>query len=340
MSVLVSIVMSVYNGEKYLRQSIESILNQTYKNIEFIIVNDGSVDLSLQIINKYAEQDKRIKVINNVKNKGLIYSLNKGIDEATGKYIARMDADDISVESRIEEQVNFMESNKDIALSGTAHSIFLDGKEFIRSNTTAIIDYELIRVKSLFQCSFVHPSVIMRRDIIQKNNFRYKEDYKHAEDFGLWSEIIPKYKVSNIDKPLLRYRIVKNSITRSANKDIIQRKNVLKKIYYNSLKCFSEKVSEDDLDIHFEIAMIQNIKECKFTLKDKLEYLDNLSESIDSKYIKKICAEQYLKNCIYQGKYKDFNNSKFNTSLNINKFSFYKKYCFELAKKIVKKSYK
>ncbi|WP_270558612.1 glycosyltransferase family 2 protein, partial [Clostridium perfringens] len=258
MNPLVSVVMSVYNGEKYLNESIESILNQTYKNFEFIIINDGSTDKSLKIIENYSIKDKRIILIDNIVNKGLIYSLNKGIEKSKGKYIVRMDADDISLENRIKEQVKFMEENKEIALSGTAQTIFLDGAKILRKKMSVLTKHDSIKSNSMFDCSFVHPSIIMRSSIIKKENFRYKEKYKYAEDFGLWSEIIPKYKVANINKQLIKYRLVKNSITREANKNMKQREEVFKKIfknYFNELGLIEYKLNED---IHYEISMIQN----------------------------------------------------------------------------------
>src|SRR4051812_19112608 len=106
---LVSVLMPVYNAEKHLQEAMESILNQSYTHFEFVIINDGSEDRSASIINSY--QDKRIKLIVNQENKGLIYSLNYGISQCTGKYIVRMDADDISLKERIYEQVQFMESH-------------------------------------------------------------------------------------------------------------------------------------------------------------------------------------------------------------------------------------
>lgn len=114
----VSVIMSVYNSEKYLEDSIKSILNQSFKDFEFIIVNDCSNDNSLKIINKYKENDVRIRLINNSKKINLANSLNKCLKVAKGKYIARMDADDISIKNRLEIQYNFMEENEDIFLCG------------------------------------------------------------------------------------------------------------------------------------------------------------------------------------------------------------------------------
>ncbi|WP_244834814.1 glycosyltransferase family 2 protein [Clostridium sp. BJN0001] len=111
MNFKVSVIMPVFNAEKYLEESIKSVLNQTYKNFEFIIINDGSTDSSLSIINKFKSMDNRIRVIDQ-KNNGIVYSLNKGISTAKGKYIARMDADDISLPNRIKNQVKYMETNQ------------------------------------------------------------------------------------------------------------------------------------------------------------------------------------------------------------------------------------
>lgn len=114
----VSVVMPVYNSEKYLKESIESILNQSYSDLEFIIINDGSTDNSFKIIKEYAKLDKRINVISR-ENKGIVYSLNEAIRLAKGEYIARMDADDISAPKRIEKQISFLKSHRDIDILGT-----------------------------------------------------------------------------------------------------------------------------------------------------------------------------------------------------------------------------
>ena len=120
---LISVVMSVFNTEMYLNKSIESILKQSYKNFEFIIIDDGSTDSSLSIILNYMKKDKRMVLISR-ENKGLPYSLNEGIDKSIGKYIARMDADDISLSTRLAEQIEFMEKNNEIGIVGTWIEIF------------------------------------------------------------------------------------------------------------------------------------------------------------------------------------------------------------------------
>lgn len=340
MSPLVSVIMSVYNAEKYIEESIESVLNQTYTNLEFIIINDGSSDSSLDKIKKYLDKDERIVLINNLKNKGLIFSLNKGIEVSNGKYIARMDADDISLKNRIEEQVEFMEKNEEIVLSGTAHTVFLDGLPFINKDMKVLTEYEDIKVNSIFDCSFVHPSIIMRSDIIKKENFKYKEEYKHAEDFGLWTEIMLKYKVSNINKPLIKYRIVKGSVTRQANRNINQRELVFKKIYKNYLKGLNINLKSKDLDMHYSISMIQNILPNKYNINEKLIYLNYLKNQFESKELRRICAQQFLKNCLYQSNYKMYRKSDYYNIIPISRIEFIKQKNICNVKQLIKKMYK
>lgn len=340
MECVVSVIMAVFNGEKYLEEAILSILNQTYSNIELIIINDGSTDRSKEIIKSYLLKDKRIVLIDNVENKGLIYSLNKGIENAKGKYIARMDADDISLKERLQKQVKFMEENNDIVLSGTAHTIFLDDYEYISRNMNVLTDYEMIKAHSIFECSFVHPSIIMRSDIIKKERYKYKEKYKHAEDFGLWTEILARYKASNINEPLIKYRIVKNSVTRKANKNIEERRKVFKEIFKQYLNALEFKVSNLELDIHFEIANIQNIDSFEYSLKEKEEYLIKISENINLKMINNICAMQLFKNCLYHKDFNYYKSSPLSKFYNVSKIAYLINLQIIHIKKAIKRRYK
>lgn len=221
----VSIIMSVYNAELYLKESIESILNQTYKNIEFIIINDGSSDKSLEIIKSY--KDNRIILLDNIQNRGLIYSLNIGIDKATGEYIARMDADDISLFNRIEEQVKFMQNNPKIDISGSNAICFGDKiKPYKRIMPKKSQD---IKSSLLTLTPFIHPSIIVKSKIMKENKYDLK--YNGLEDFELWVRILKKYKGWNLQKVLLKYRILDTSITRVEEKKYKERFTLLNKVY-------------------------------------------------------------------------------------------------------------
>lgn len=205
--------MSVYNGEKYLAESIESILAQTYKDFECIIINNGSTDSSLSIMQEYAEKDSRIKLASE-ERKGLVYALNTGLQLAQGSYIARMDADDIAYADRFEKQLKCMEG-QDIVLCGTWANIIDEGGKI-----TGSIDYlprtSRIRTFALLHNPFIHPSVMIRKDILQKVG-GYHPFFKHIEDYELWTRIVFKYKTDNLQEPLLRYRVHGSQITKKNN---------------------------------------------------------------------------------------------------------------------------
>ncbi|MGR9522915.1 glycosyltransferase family 2 protein [Priestia megaterium] len=197
---LVTVLMPVYNGQKYLAEAIESILNQTYQNFEFIIIDDGSTDKSKEIIQTY--NDARIKLICNPTNLKLIATLNKGIKLSSGKYIARMDCDDVSLPTRLEEQIKFLEENPDIILCGTGVRII--GKTLVR--TIPITGWENVKYKLAINNCISHPTVMMRAQVLKKENIEYDLNYPHAEDYELWQRLSRKYKLDNISKPLLKYR--------------------------------------------------------------------------------------------------------------------------------------
>jgi len=198
---LVSIIMPVYNGERYLEKAIESILVQTYTNFEFIIVDDGSVDNSKKIVEN--STDHRIIHLVNEENKGLAFCINRGIKISKGKYILRMDADDISLPTRIEEQVVFMENNLNIGISGTWMKFFGSSNYLEKYPVCS----EECLIQLLFDVPLGHPSVIMRKSLIDEHNLYYNEELlTYGEDYDLWCRFSKHTKISNIPKPLLLYR--------------------------------------------------------------------------------------------------------------------------------------
>ncbi len=206
---IVSVVMSVYNGEKYLHEAIESILNQTFKDFEFIIINDGSTDNSAEIIKSF--KDSRIVLIQQ-ENRGLASALNKGIEVAKGKYIARMDADDICMPERLRLQVDYMESHgKCVLLSGAVEYIDEDGKSlYMRRLPTE--DYEIKKGLPL-SCLIIHPASFFRKEDFLKTNGYIEEVIQHIEDILLWNEFANLGNFSNIETTILKYRVCPGSIT-------------------------------------------------------------------------------------------------------------------------------
>jgi glycosyltransferase involved in cell wall biosynthesis len=205
----VSVVMPVYNGEPYLREAIESILNQTFTDFEFIIVNDGSTDRTAEILTTYAAQDHRIRLVRNERNLGLIKTLNKGGALAQGKYIARHDADDISLPERLARQVDYLEQHPEVGILGTAYyRMFTDGQHSLRQ--PPLTDTE-IRWRLLFGNIWCHPSMMFRRHLLTKGEPIYN-NFFHAEDYELWLRLLKRTRAATLPVPLVEYRVHERSI--------------------------------------------------------------------------------------------------------------------------------
>ena len=209
MSPNVSVIMSVYNGEKYLREAIDSILNQTFTDFEFIIINDGSTDGTREILESYS--DSRIRLIHQ-ENIGLTKSLNRGLKLARGEYIARQDADDVSYPERLSYQVVFIEKRPDVVLVGT-HASFIDqrGTEFSVWRPPAT--HDAIRKQMLKGNSFCHGSVIFRKECLNTVG-SYREQFRYTQDYDLWFRISDQYEVANIERILYKFRRNSHTISR------------------------------------------------------------------------------------------------------------------------------
>lgn len=204
---LISVLMPVYNAEEYMEESIKSILSQTFKDFEFIIINDGSKDSSLSLLRKYKKKDKRIIILDNKKNLGLHISLNRGLSIAKGKYIARMDADDISLQKRFEIQFNYIEKNKNIFLVGGSAIVINEEGEKIGSLLKGD-NPKRIGKKLLKSNPFVHPSIMFRNT----GEFFYRDKFVCSEDYDLYLRMLSEGKaLANINDFLIKYRISKNS---------------------------------------------------------------------------------------------------------------------------------
>ncbi len=203
--------MSVYNGEKFLKEAIDSVLNQTYTDFEFIIYNDCSTDNSSKIIESYC--DKRIVLINNEQNRGLTVNLHDGMNKATSKYIARMDADDICMPDRFQNQLNFLEANPDISILGSS-VIFFDeyGTEILG---TQPLTHDEIIVELLLGYTMMHPSVMMRLSDFKKHNLNYNPHFRYSQDFDLWVRVSRILKMANLSKPLIKMREHSSKISRA-----------------------------------------------------------------------------------------------------------------------------
>lgn len=237
----ISVLMPVYNGEKYLREAIDSILNQTYTNFEFIIINDGSTDTTEEIILSY--EDERILYIKNEENLRLIRTLNKGLDLAKGKYIARMDADDISLPSRLEKQVKFMEKNPEVGLCGTFLKTIGNREDTVSFHT----DDNNIRFRLLFSTYLRHPSVMIKSEIIKKYDLKYNSDYLHVEDHKMWIDISKHTQLAIIPNFLLKYRVHDENISVKFQQVQAKTESKIRKEQLQELKI---EVNESQLKIY------------------------------------------------------------------------------------------
>ncbi len=207
---VISVVMSVYNGQKYLRESIDSILEQTYKNFEFIIINDGSEDNSLDILLEYEARDPRITIVNQ-NNIGLTRSLNRGIKLAASEYIARQDADDISLPTRLEKQLNFMENHPEVAVVGCLGDFFnVDG--VLRAVRDPKHSREGMKRHLASKNLFMHGSAMMRKSCLAKVGF-YREFFRHSQDYDLWLRLSQYFDIDVLPENLYQYRVTLEAIS-------------------------------------------------------------------------------------------------------------------------------
>ena len=201
----VSIIMGVYNGSRYIRDSIDSIINQTYKNWEFIICDDCSSDNTIDIIQEYMKNDSRIKLIKNDKNIGLAATLNKCLGQCTGEYIARQDDDDISLPERLEKQVKFLEQNTQYDLVGSrAYLIDKDNNIWGKSKLPT---EKPESINLLHGPCFIHPTIMIRKIVIDELN-GYNEKALRVEDYDLWFRFFANnFKAFNMQESLIKYRL-------------------------------------------------------------------------------------------------------------------------------------
>jgi len=209
-----SVVMPLYNAARYLRPALESILNQTYTDFEFIIVDDCSTDETPAILDSYP--DPRIVRLRNPQNLGIVGALNRGLDAARGQYIARMDGDDIALPERFAQQVAWLDAHPNVGLLGTLCRIFTETGEWPCSwcelpgmRCTPVY----MRWALLWRTAIQHPTAMMRRSVMDAHRLRYDPRYETAEDFDLWTRFARVCDVEVLPRALLRYRVNPSSIT-------------------------------------------------------------------------------------------------------------------------------
>jgi glycosyltransferase involved in cell wall biosynthesis len=255
----VSILMPVYNAEPYLSEAIQSMLNQTYADFELIILDDCSTDRSAEVVQTFS--DARIVYHRNEVNSGLANNLNTGLKLATGKYIARMDGDDISLPHRLQTQVDFLESHPDIDLCSCAMQMFgADNQLWIRDR-----DPEQVKITMMFYSAVLHASSVFRRDVFEKNNLYYKQETFPAEDYDLWARAAFFCRMVNLPDVMYLYRMHRTQVTSTDPRSAEKCREIQIRYLSKALPVLSEKEIVDFVDgfIAYKISEIAEIKVVK-----------------------------------------------------------------------------
>jgi glycosyltransferase involved in cell wall biosynthesis len=202
--------MPVHNGAQYLRESVESILGQTFRDFELLVINDGSTDDTADIVASFG--DPRIRLLHNETNLGLIATLNRGLDESRGDFIARMDHDDVSLPQRLERLLQFFTAHPSVGICGSSYIPF--GQADLSSfRGRCPTDPARIHAALLFNSPLGHPTVMMRRAALERHGLRYRQDFVHAEDYDLWARAADCFPIANVPDRLLRYRVHPGQVT-------------------------------------------------------------------------------------------------------------------------------
>lgn len=244
---MITVLMPLYNGASYVCQAVESILNQSYRNFEFLIIDDGSTDAGPDIVT--AMRDERIVLLRNPSNVGVAATLNHGLDVARGRYIARMDADDISLPDRLERQVRFMDEHPDVGISGGWVRCF--GGSELPCTCRVPGESREVAAYSLFENPLWHMAVIMRRDVLNYYSLRYNPDFSRSEDYDLWIRAGRFFPLANLERVLVRVRRTKGSATRANWNEVTRQTEVL---LGRQLSNFGMSFTEEEVAFHHRVG--------------------------------------------------------------------------------------
>jgi len=251
--------MPVYNAERYLSVSVQSILNQTWTDFELITINDCSTDTSPQILAQLAKQDNRIRLLHNSSNLGVTRSLNIGIDQAQGDFIARMDADDESSPTRIEKQLSFLLEHTDIGIVGGGCKI-IDSESRYCSDWMKPVSDLAIRWEMLLDNPFIHPTVMCRSRILHDRHLRFNEELSVSQDYDFWTRLLQYTRGANLPEPVLFYRIHRDQISRGY-------RDIQKDLH----AMISQRVIRDTLSMDISLEQVKNMCSLLIYRDDNLE---------------------------------------------------------------------
>ncbi len=298
MAPLITVLMPVHNGATHLSAAIRSILNQRHADFEFLIIDDASKDNSVAIIQSF--KDPRIRLVQSPDRLKLSGALNLGLDQARGRYIARMDADDISLPIRLEVQSRFMEQHPDIGLCGTWIRYLGASTQTLRRPTS----HEEILAFTLIDTPFAHPTVMLRRDLFERHHLRFNGDFFPTEDFELWTRVLRLIPAANLPQVLLRYRIHGQSLTGT---DWSHMDEQAIRVVQTQLQALGLAPSSDELRFHRQLAM-GRLEMTDDRLEQAEKWLTRLLEAnqsthaFDPSAMANVLGEVWRRTCMHSAK--------------------------------------
>lgn len=290
-----SIIMPLYNTERYVGQAVQSLLSQSYTDFELIIVNDASTDNSLEIVRSF--DDSRIRILSNEQNRGIVFSRNKGLQEARGEFVAPFDSDDIAVKDKFEKQIGYLKKHKEVGMIGSwARMIDEEGK-LLKNRWKLTATPEQIPAVMLFRNYFVQSSVVMRLETVPEGG--YSAGFDVVEDYKMWTEVLSKSKAWNFPEYLVLYRVHRNGATKRNPEELfIKESQLLEHIY----KPFRIKIDDHIAKLILLIRSNATIRN-KETLDEIENFLHLLNDQnrklsiINQKQLKKVIFNRWIKTC-------------------------------------------
>ncbi len=282
-SVKASVIMPVFNRQRYLKESMESVLNQSFTDFEFIIIDDASTDDSLQII--YSFHDSRIVLLKNKTNIGISASRNLGLKIAKGEYIIVFDSDDVNVPRRFELQIRFMDDNPQIGVCGSWYETFgTEKRVFLLPKNS-----DFLKAQLLFGSSLCHPSVILRRELMNSCQIMYNEEFNSSIDYELWAQLLDKAVFTNMQHVLLKYRVHKKQVSDVIKHDQLSNAS---KIRAELLSKMGISATIEEMQTHENICSY-TIGKCTdnvFTWLNRLVQINSSNSIFDkSAFIEQVC---------------------------------------------------
>lgn len=268
-----NIVMPVYNGEKHLSTSVDSILAQTFTDFKLIAVDDCSTDASLAILHSY--RDKRIVVVENHRHRGIAAALNQGLALTDGELLFRMDADDVSLPQRLQRQIDFMRENPQIAVCGSDTDLIDGCGNIIGHRNTKKGDQRIKIALFLGETSLAHPAVVIRNSILKAHRIQYSEDCPYAEDYELWCRCSTFSTYENIPEALLQYRHHSESVSKA---HYTCQRLTARKILATHLCRLGLNISQEELNCHFQFALGLDEEGAKPTKEQFAQWKTTLAE--------------------------------------------------------------